>query len=880
MQDQDTRSTKNYRRNRLDFNGRCAVVGKSVFDLVETEIGGALSYMTTGGDPQMILADLESGQTFSCDAGHYKFFFQARVTQGRIYRPRLYIDCGDGFSETHDHNIFLQSSGSDVWVGDIFTSKPIAQIRFDPSESKVRFTLLRMEIESWGHDCLKPIQAVYQTFRATYNYLPTTIRNSRRIGQFAKYVANSIFKRQRHALHEQRMAISIYTEESDIRDGAGYNQTASILPDLYSRHYFEELSVAHSGRDPAFAPVIAKQAEVAPGDPRTLAFYLPQFHPFPENDSWWGRGFTEWTNVSKAVPQFSGHYQPRLPGELGYYDLRLPDVLARQIALAKLFGLSGFCFHYYWFAGKRLLERPIEALLAAKGSEFDFPFCLCWANENWTRRWDGAEHDVLMKQDHTREDHENVFMDLFRYMSDKRYICVDGKPVILVYRPSSIPEVKEMVEIWRALALKMGLRGLYLVATTAFGFSDPASIGFDALCQFPPHAVSVGNLDAQLDMLNPNFSGNVYDYKETVDAYVEILNEVALEPQTTAFFPGVMAGWDNEARKPGRGHIFHNATPGVFHDWLTKALDWSSNNNPPTEQFVFINAWNEWAEGTYLEPDRRYGYAYLHAVAAARAERLPAPKALLAISNELQGNRSCNTVVCLHIFYEDLIDEFAVVLDQAREIAPLDVIVSVPSTWNSTALDRLVKKLNPVRIVVTQNRGRDVWPFIQTLRVAKSLGYEFGCKIHSKKSTHLSSGDHWRQGLVKSLLSPAARVAAMDVLGKGAKVGLVAPNESFFEASNANSMRDNRANILALLGRFATLDTALVDFVAGTMFWFRCAAFDKLMESDIAIADFGAELGAIDGTIAHAFERIFPTLVTAAGYSVGQYSAPGSKPPY
>jgi lipopolysaccharide biosynthesis protein len=485
-----------------------------------------------------------------------------------------------------------------------------------------------------------------------------------------------------------------------------------------------------------------------------------------------------------------------------------------------------------------------------------------------------------MQQNHTPEDHEKVFCELLRYISDKRYMRIDGRPVVIIYRPAIIPDVQEMVAIWRAAAARAGVPPPYLVATTAFGFSDPGSINFDGLVQFPPHAVSVGEMNDQIQLLNPGFVGTVYDYGETVTAFTQNLEDLREKPRTTAFFPGVMTGWDNEARKPGRGHVFHNATPSGFHQWLKQALAFSSAYNRPSEQIVFINAWNEWAEGTYLEPDRRYGYAYLSAVAAARAERLPAPTALLTLAAALDTPPTSDAVICCHCFYEDLIDEFAGVIAEARRVRRFDVILSVPPHWTPEALAFAIAAISPVRVIVSENRGRDVWPFIQSLRLARGLGYTFGCKVHSKKSLHLPAGERWRHGLIGGLLGEDAVRAAVEIFDRDPKAGLVAPTEAFFDTHDENAARANRPAMAALLKRFDAGAAPAGKFVAGTMFWFRVAALERLALSDLDAEDFGSELGAVDGTVAHAFERLFPTMVAAAGYAIGDYPAPDAKPPY
>jgi len=340
---------------------------------------------------------------------------------------------------------------------------------------------------------------------------------------------------------------------------------------------------------------------------KLIAFYLPQFHPIPENDRWWGEGFTEWRNVARAKPLFEGHYQPRLPGALGFYDLRLKEVMQRQIELALQFGISGFCFHYYWFGGKRLLERPVEQLLA--DPELTIPFCLSWANENWTRRWDGWDQEVLVGQQHSAEDDIAFISELLRYFHDPRYIRVEGKPLLLVYRPQNLPDAAATVNRWRARCAAEGVK-LYCAAVETFGQSEPRAPGFDAAVQFPPHHFSLKQVPKP--GLGADFQGEIYDYEEWASAY---LRPKASDP-AYPLYRCVSPGWDNTARRGPRALVVADSTPDKYAHWLEAACRETCRAHPPERRFVFLNAWNEWAEAAYVEPDLRYGYAYLNRTAA------------------------------------------------------------------------------------------------------------------------------------------------------------------------------------------------------------------------------------------------------------------------
>ncbi len=352
-------------------------------------------------------------------------------------------------------------------------------------------------------------------------------------------------------------------------------------------------------------------------DIKAIAFYLPQYHPIPENDRWWSKGFTEWTNVSKAKPLFTDHYQPHQPADLGFYDLRLPEIRQAQADLAQAYGIHGFCYYHYWFTGKRLLERPFNDVIASK--EPDFPFCLCWANENWTRRWDGQDDDILAEQIYSKEDDLAHFRYLAQAFQDPRYIRIDGKPLFLVYRASKIPDPLATTTIWRDEAQRLGVGELYLVRVESFPneHNDPASIGFDATVEFQPDWGNLGlplqrgrkwTLARRLKLAELAYGqNNIYDYETIVE---RMLAKPTVPYQR---FPCVTPAWDNTARrKDGNATILQNSTPELYEHWLNTVVS-RELSKPNSDRIVFVNAWNEWAEGNHLEPCQKWGHAYLEA---------------------------------------------------------------------------------------------------------------------------------------------------------------------------------------------------------------------------------------------------------------------------
>ncbi len=343
---------------------------------------------------------------------------------------------------------------------------------------------------------------------------------------------------------------------------------------------------------------------------RLIAIYLPQYHPIPENDAWWGKGFTEWTNVAKARPCFPGHYQPHLPADLGFYDLRVPEVREAQADLARAYGIYGFCYYHYWFNGKRMLERPFNEVLAS--GKPDFPFCLCWANENWTRRWDGLEKELLIGQSYSLEDDRQHIRWLINAFADPRYIRVDGKPLFLVYRIGLLPNPKRTAEIWREEALKAGIGEIYLCAVESSfveRIQDPKEVGFDATMEFQPDFSLMQK--SKYYFLRQRITSRLVKGRHTVYDYAELIALAKGKPPVPyTRFPSVTPGWDNASRRKQFASVYKNSTPERYGAWLQHVLR-EFTPPSPDENFIFINAWNEWAEGNHLEPCQKWGHAYL-----------------------------------------------------------------------------------------------------------------------------------------------------------------------------------------------------------------------------------------------------------------------------
>lgn len=375
--------------------------------------------------------------------------------------------------------------------------------------------------------------------------------------------------------------------------------------DVFAAHSFAVSPGPHFEEfDPTIAIGRRKRAKV-------LAYYLPQFHMVEVNDESWGKGFTEWRNLPRALPRFTGHVQPRIPRDLGCYDLSEGDVMRRQIEMARAAGIHGFCFYHYWFDGQRVLEKPMERLLA--DPSLDFPFCLMWANENWTRTWDGSDKEIILAQNYREEDDDAFIDDLARHMKDPRYIRVGDRPLFFIYRPGQIPDASTTVQKWRDLMRSRHDLNPVIMMAQGFGDLDPRKYGLDGAIEFPPHKICQGlpPINAQVQMLDSKYVGGIFSYDAAVDRSVS---------ETSADFPlirTITPTWDNEARRPGRGMVLHGSTPAKFEAWADQMLEFARRNPVHGEQFLCVNAWNEWAEGAVLEPDVHYGAAYLNALSRA-----------------------------------------------------------------------------------------------------------------------------------------------------------------------------------------------------------------------------------------------------------------------
>jgi glycosyltransferase involved in cell wall biosynthesis len=471
---------------------------------------------------------------------------------------------------------------------------------------------------------------------------------------------------------------------------------------------FEEL-------DPTILTEVSNRADQL--TPMLIAFYLPQFHAIEENDEFWGRGFTEWRQLPKALPRFPGHYQPRIPRDLGFYNLENVADLGRQVAMAKAGGIHGFAYYYYWFNRKRVLERPLDVLL---NSDVDMPFMLIWANENWTRTWDGSESQVLLKQDYKQDDDDALVEDLARHFLDRRYIRLKGRPLFVIYNPKNIPDTAETIARWRKrIAERIGADPLIFMAQT-FGELDPHPHGLDGALEFPPHKLAAHTPGRQMpDAFSPEFTGQVIAY----DNFVKVSLGYD-EPEDYPLIKTALPSWDNDCRKPNRGLTLEGIAPQKYQRWLTELINRAMDAPIEGTPIVAINAWNEWAESAYLEPDVYYGSAFLNATARAYVAAVKAHASRKPGSTAQFGTRPGVSVILPNYNHAKFLPErLRSVLEQT---VPPDEIIFLDdcSSDDSVAVAQEILERSPIPYTIVVNQTNSGGVFRQWLKGLSLAKYD------------------------------------------------------------------------------------------------------------------------------------------------------------
>jgi lipopolysaccharide biosynthesis protein len=544
------------------------------------------------------------------------------------------------------------------------------------------------------------------------------------------------------------------------------------------------------------------------------------------------------------MPVFPGHYQPRLPGELGFYDLRVKDVMRRQIEILKQYGLYGFCFHHYWFGGRRVMRVPYDTIMSDK--TLNVPFCLHWANEPWTIRWDGCQQGgVLLAQKHDAKDDIEFIKDILPALQDERYIRVNGKPLLIVYRPRLFPDAKATVERWRAFSQSNGIGELYLVMMqTSFegGEVDPEIFGFDASIEYLPHNLPMTNLASKIKTFAPEFKGGIYDYEEAINYAI---NKPA---PTYKLFRGIMPEWDCTPRL-NSPNIFINCSPGRYQKFLEKQIAHTIENKSLDEKFIFINAWNEWAEGAYLEPDRKYGYGYLNATYRA-------------------ANNKRRIAVKAHLWYEDLFPEIISYLKNIPQSFELFVTTS-------PRLKKELKRLldahfdsERVHVKGIANRGRDISGFLCGFK-GGYRDFDLVCVINDKKSLLYGRNlQFWRKYLYENMIGSFKNIQSIwSIFDSDPNVGVVY-SEHYKPIRQMIEWGSNYTKAQRLLFRAGIQINQDMprEFPSGSLYWFRPKALVPLFELGLKYDDFDEETGQADGTLAHAIERCILFIAEAKGY--------------
>ena len=428
-----------------------------------------------------------------------------------------------------------------------------------------------------------------------------------------------IAARVNHNIIKQRLLDFMQRNDAsfEIIDIYGYN---TVEEKAEYCDYIEECSLKLKDEFVEYEDKDYKRKE---NDTKLIAWYLPQYHRIELNDKFHGKGFTEWTNSTQAKPVFTGHYQPHIPYDVGYYDLMNPDTFKRQIELAKNYGIYGFCFHYYWFSGKRIMEKPVEMYLNNK--EYVFPFCINWANENWTALWDAGNNEMMLEQKLNKDDVGRFIEDILPYFQDDRYIRIDGKPVLIFYRTNmhTKEQLRYMFTYFKEKCEECGLGGLYIMVTTAGNYmGDASEYNADAIVEFPPWIIGAKCEKIRpKGYINTNFVGDIFDMGEFIEN-----KRYFVKYGSEDYYRSAMVSYDNTSRKCNTGSaIYTGIEPDNYKVWIKDIIDESKKIHSIQKDYVFLNSWNEWAEGSHLEPDMKYGYAYLEAVYEALIESREEP---------------------------------------------------------------------------------------------------------------------------------------------------------------------------------------------------------------------------------------------------------------
>jgi lipopolysaccharide biosynthesis protein len=633
------------------------------------------------------------------------------------------------------------------------------------------------------------------------------------------------------------------------------------LAENYNPHlatnYAEHIDLRKVQQSYFYESAIDRRVVLRESDPRLVAFYLPQFHPIAENDKAWGKGFTEWTNVTAAQPRFVGHNQPMLPGDLGYYDLRLEENIYDQIQLAKNHGIYGFCIYYYWFSGKKILDKPIESIL--KHKEWDFNFMICWANENWTKRWDGHDRDVIIAQKYLDSDALDFIKEVEHILLDPRYIRHEGKPVLSIYRPEKLKNPSNFATIWQQYFKKKHNLELHLISVLGFEERDPSEYQFNGAVDFVPLSIDfkakafeenkVPQISVADKLLDNNYEGAVYDYRKVV------LNDM-YQTSTYKFhtYRSVMPSWDNDARKKGKGSSFYNNNPDLYGKWLKNAIDNREGQSDP----IFINAWNEWAEGAVLEPTMHFGHAMLNRTAEVISSYGSSNKKIFP---EYGIKRSPHTklAVVVHLYYPE---QWEYIKERLRHFGSVKFDLFVNLQPKDKDFIKEIKRYHSGAYVsILENRGRDILPFIHLARRLDEKGYTSILKLHTKKSKHREDGDEWFKELIDSLLP--SREAVKQTLEQLEGNNVIIGPEGHY-VSFQSYIGSNEARIKELVGLMYGNDvtdglmhgTSDYGYFGGSMFWISIDLLRPLLNLYLMPEDFESEAGQIDGTLAHAIERI------------------------